>query len=224
MNINNFLENSVYYPACRFDGRPIRFLSKLFSNYIYSDYLTEHEDLEKKIARNGLKGYQLIESSFIEAEELFGVSWDDYLDNNREISKKLIADWVNPYAKFYTFERNSDLDDNHGRENINLLYIKSEGICAYKYLYVNRDIVPQCLVSIMPGWGFGCNFNGYIEIFSSMVESSGKLPKYMLYREEDEDGFYPLLNLDHYKKIDNFYSFTPGYNWEHHFNFMEKIC
>jgi len=30
-DIKIFLENSVYYPACAFDGTPIKFLGKLFT-------------------------------------------------------------------------------------------------------------------------------------------------------------------------------------------------
>jgi hypothetical protein len=36
------LEKSVYYPACAHDGTPIKQLGGMFSNFVYSDYLTDH--------------------------------------------------------------------------------------------------------------------------------------------------------------------------------------
>jgi hypothetical protein len=132
-NLELFLENSVYYPACAFDGTPIKCLGKLFSNYVYTDYNSKYSDLENNI-NNGLLGYKLENSSKISAEELFGINWETFVDENRDIYRNLHFEWENPFAKIYSFKRHIRFHDTHGKENIELLYIKAEGISTYKFL------------------------------------------------------------------------------------------
>jgi hypothetical protein len=178
---NDFFENSVYYPACEFDGTPIKFLSWKFSNFVYSDYLHEYSSLEESINIHGLMGYRLEKSRAIDAEELFGMSWEHYLDINKSIGKLLPFEWKDPFAMFYVFRRLEHLTGEHGKPEIRLLYIRSEGISAFKHLYIRRNIAPKCLVSINPGLGFGGGFGGYYGILSETILASKALPQYIFY-------------------------------------------
>jgi hypothetical protein len=221
LDIKYFLENSVYYPACHFDGTPIKILGKIFSYYVYSDYNVKHDDLEENINKYGLKGYKLKNSCLIEANTLFGINWETYFEENRKYSCNLSFSWKNPFAKLYSFERYNYLDDKHGKNHIELLYIKSEGISAYKYLYINREIVPQCLVSIVPGLAFGGNFDDYPKVFMDTILSFKKLPNYQFYDDPCSEYFYDLIK--HYELINEFNSYRSDYSWCSHFRFSKLI-
>ncbi|MCL2006839.1 MAG: hypothetical protein FWG77_02020 [Treponema sp.] len=187
------LENSVYYPACANDGTPIKILGKMFSNFVYSDYFTDIKGLDYELSTSGLLGYRLENSTFLDAKELFGVDWNKYLELNKELVKKVRLEWNDPFIKLYSFRYRSYFANHKGKDNINILYVKSEGITAYKYLYVNRNISPKCLVSLNPGMSFGGNFDDYVEILTETIISSGKLPEYHFYSEEYSDLFKDLL-------------------------------
>jgi len=214
-----FLENSVYYPACGFDGTPIKCLSKIFSNYVYVDYLSDYKDLEYNIKFNGLLGYKVKNSSLINAEELFGISWHNFKLENDEIYKKLRSEYEEPYAKAYTFERRSNFSDNHGKKDITLLYIKAEGISTYKYLYIKKNIAPKCLVSIVPGLAFGGNFDDYPKIFIELIKSNKMFPQYQFFDDQCANDFMDLLK--YYNEIAQYNNDRDYYKWSTHFTLAD---
>lgn len=215
MDIKIFLENSVYYPACGFDGTPIKCIGKIFSNFVYADYYKNINDLEIDISKNGLLGYKLINSYLINEEELFGIKWENFIEKNAEIYNNLRFEWKDPFAKIYSFERRTSFDDNHGKKNIELLYIKAEGISTYKYLYVQNNITPKCLVSIVPGLAFGGNFDNYPKLLIELIKSTGKLPQYQFYDDQCANDFYELIK---YYTIKNQYNYNrQDYSWSSHF-------
>jgi len=214
-----YLENSVYYPACDFDGTPIKCLGKLFTNFVYVDYLSEYEDLEHNIKYYGLLGYRVINSSLIDAEELFGLNWENFMLKNNEIYKKLTFKCEEPFAKIYTFERASYLSDNHGKKEINLLFIKAEGISTYKYLYTQNNIAPKCLVSIVPGLAFGGNFNDYPKILIELIKSKNKFPQYQFYDDNCAEDFKDLIK--YYNEVAQYNSKTERYVWSTHFTLAD---
>jgi hypothetical protein len=191
----DFFENSVYYPACHFDGTPIKFLGKTFSNFVYSDYLREYGELTEDIRRHGLTGYKLKDRRYIDAQELFGMSWPKYISINSGVT---FFKWENPFAIIYLFERDDYLTDDFGKSEIRLLYIKSEGISAYKYLYLRRGLVPKCLVTINPGLSFGGNVQDYPERFSKTIQDSRILPEYQFF---DDDLKYFDTSIESYTVI-----------------------
>jgi hypothetical protein len=218
MNFDLFLENSVYYPACRFDGTPIKFLGKLFSNYVYVDYNSEYGDLESNI-NNGLLGYKLKNGSMINAEELFGVNWESFSDENNDIYRNLPFEWKNPFAKIYSFERSIGFNDVHGKKNIELLYIKAEGISTYKYLYCKKNITPKCLASIVPGLAFGGNFSDYPKLFIKIIKLSNKFPQYQFYDDQCAEDFYELIK--NYNEINHYNHYRTDYTWSSYFTLAE---
>lgn len=219
IDIKIFLEDSVYYPACAFDGTPIKFLGNLFSNFVYADYYSDYNDLEREISRNGLLGYKLINSYLIDAKELFGINWEDFIRENNDIYNKLQFEWNNPFAKIYFFERRASFGDYHGKKNIELLYIKAEGISTYKYLYEKNKIAPKCLVSIVPGLGFGGNFDDYPKMLIELIKSKDKLPQYQFFDDQCANDFFELIK--YYNKIDQYNYNRPDYNWSTHFTLTE---
>jgi len=221
IDINEFLENSVYYPACALDGTPIKLLGKLFSNFVYADYYMDYNDLELDIFRNGLLGYKLIDSYFIDAEELFSINWENFIENNKDIYSNLHSKHNNPFAKRYIFERRAYLNDDHGKKNIELLYIKAEGISTYKYLYVRNNISPKCLVSILPGLAFGGNFSDYPKMLIELIKSTNKLPQYQFYDDQCANNFYELIK--YYNKINEYNYNRPDLTWNSHFTLSELI-
>jgi len=179
--------------------------------------------LEKNISIDGLLGYKLINSSLINAEDLFGVNWENFIKNNNNIYSKLHFECENPFAKAYAFVRRPGFDDKHGKEYIELLYIKAEGISTYKYLYVKNNVTPKCLVSIVPGLAFGGNFGEYPEMLINTIKSTGKFPQYQFYDDQCEKDFNALIK--HYDIVNQYNYNRPYYHWSSHFTLASlKDC
>jgi hypothetical protein len=219
IDIINFLENSVYYPACGYDGTPIKCLGKLFSYFIYADYNSDYLDLEYNISVHGLLGYRLKYSSLLDAEKLFGLNWEKFILENNDLYSNLHFKWNDPFAKIYFFERRNRFTDGHGKKYIVLLYIKAEGISTYKYLYKRNNIAPKCLVSIVPGLAFGGNFDGYPKILTKLIKSTKKFPQYQFFDDQCAKDFNTLIK--YYDEIDQYNCNRHDYAWSSHFTFAE---
>jgi hypothetical protein len=217
IDINTFLENSVYYPACGYDGTPIKYLGKLFSNFVYADYNTDYFELENIICLHGLQGYRLKNIYSLDAEELFGFNWEDFIIKNKEIYEMLHFKNEDQFARIFSFDRNIRLNDSHGKRNIELLYIKAEGISTYNYLYVQRNIAPKCLVSIVPGLGFGGNFDDYPKMLINLIKSTKKFPEYQFYDDQGAKYFYELIK--YYNEINHYEYKYDRPEWSTNFTF-----
>ena len=89
-SLKTVLKNSVFYPSSRFDGSPIKQLSKFFNSFIYTDYGVERKNLLDIMQReDAFKGYELIKHSSIGKIELgfntllsCGLSFDEIGDSH----------------------------------------------------------------------------------------------------------------------------------------------
>ena len=80
------------------------------------------------------------------------------------------------------FERLPGYDDDHGPVAFELLFVRCEAIATFISVFSRRNIVPQCLVHIRSGIGFGGNFSEYpSELNRALLENQGGLPPFMFY-------------------------------------------
>ena len=56
--LKRFSKGRIYYPACRFDGRPVKCFGGFSHSFIYVDLFVKHNDLLSEI--DTFKGYHLV--------------------------------------------------------------------------------------------------------------------------------------------------------------------
>jgi hypothetical protein len=175
-NLNEVLKDSLFYPACKFDGSPIKHAADFgkLNSFVYVDYGVTEENLQQEIM-NGFKGYKLSNNQRISQECLVpnGVSYVVSPDNNeyRSISDEYNPDNNPPFCRWYIFEREEGYSDDHGPKIFSLLYLCSDGAAAFQNLYISNKIKPKVIAIIQPGHGCGGNWTNYFDRKSILARS-----------------------------------------------------
>lgn len=183
-DLNNILENSLYYPCCGFDGDPIKYFAGNVHSFVYADYGVSKAAFEAEVSK-GLLGYHLKHHEDISEQQLApkGMRIIVYPDQEEMKSLEFHRSFMKePFAQWVVYERDADLAEAHGPSRISLLFICGDGALTYQTLYLQNGIVPAIMAVIQPGHGFGGNYTNFY--------SDDKLfYKSVIYR--DEADFYP---------------------------------
>jgi hypothetical protein len=174
------LRESVFYPACRVDGAPVKHLDTHFSRFIYADYAVERKTIETEVKRRGLSGYTLDSAVEITAETLFGVDWHTFMRQNWDCLRMVRYEWKDPYALHFRFLRKAGAP-KLCKPAIDFIYIKAEAIAAYRGLYHRLGIAPSCVAYIQPGAGLGGgNYHDFPAHFEGALRGEAGPPRYLL--------------------------------------------
>ena len=159
--IKELLENSLYYPACGFDGGVVKHFSKEVQSFIYCDYATGEKKLND--ASNKFYGYRLLFERNVKEAELTPNGWIPIIPPrvNKEKYFKYIKCFENPFCRWSIYERENDLDDDHGPIRFSVLYIGGEGVATYNALYYSNKTTAKILAIIQPGTGWGLNWTDF---------------------------------------------------------------
>jgi len=184
--IQKLLTDSFYYPSSGFDGDPIAYLSGNFYSFIYVDYGFDRKDLDNKLNHSGFLGYHLILSIDVNESDLTPKGWSAVSPSTDDGDPNKHGNWIKqPFAKWMVFQRNDNLDDNHGAKRFSLLYLCADGVAAYQALYSSNKCTPLAVAIIQPGTGFGMNWTNFTDpnaIFARTIFNSPYgTPKYLLY-------------------------------------------
>ena len=158
------LKDSLYYPACGFDGDPVKYLAGNIYSFIYVDYGYGRDDFTHAITEQGFQGYDLLASKSVRRRELSRHSWraDPLVDTNGYSTPS--SDTRTPFFCIWSvFQRREDFDVEHGPERFSLLYLCEEGVAAFRALYLANSIVPRAVAVIQPGHGFGGNWTDFTD-------------------------------------------------------------
>jgi len=182
VNIKEFLKTCVYYPCSNLSGLPVKFLGKRFQRFFYADYSVDREEFEKITREEGFKGYQLVTLEYLSPELVFGKRWGEIRRDHNGTFSQVHFEWHDPFIAYSLFRRQDGFGDDHGPETFELIFSRCEGVAAYMDAYSQRGIVPQCLVHIRSGLGFGGNFQKYPRMLrDALINNRGGLPKFMFY-------------------------------------------
>ena len=193
-NIKNILTDSFYYPACRFDGDPIKhFLGNVFS-YVYADYSVKYSEFDKEVEL-GLRGYKVIHREKLTRRQLAPNGWNIRVHlTSADRGRRLPFPHERPFAEWVIYERLDSFTEEHNPKRCSFLFICAEGVSAYQALYLENKIAPKMLGIIQPGTGMGGNWTDFYDeekIFARSVLYENKrenFPKYLVvnrYRSHD---------------------------------------
>ncbi len=168
--MKELLKDSVYYPACYSDGRPIKYCNTIWrklgvNSFVYCDFAMSED---KAIHQLGtINGYHILAHRSLAKNEYIPEGWrleltgrnrhgysDTFLGNARDFP---------PYAHWAVFERNPGKGILHGPERISLLYVGGEGLAAFQQLYCHNHIAPKMLCFIQCWGGFAGNWTDFTD-------------------------------------------------------------
>jgi hypothetical protein len=160
------LDGSLYYPACAFDGGPVKYLGKRFHSFVFTDYIYGRKHFLEELSQKPFKKYQVVGTRSVLLEELAPNGWaqpsltkleSEQVDRHAaHKADKLFCEWV-------ILERDADAKSNHGPDRFSLLYLNEEGAKAYYSLYVGNTIRAGAIAVIQPGHSFGLNWTDFTD-------------------------------------------------------------
>lgn len=175
--IEELLKDSVYYPACGTDGRPIKYCNTIWrhldvNSFVYCDFDISEEKFLKDM--HNLHGYHVLAHRNISKEEYIPQDWSLELPGTDAHKYTytflgLTTDFL-PFAHWVVYERNENKGALHGPERLSLLYIGGEGLATFQQLYVSRHIAPKMLCFIQC-WGFAGNWTDFTNPQYSFAET-----------------------------------------------------
>ena len=165
--MKELLENSVYYPACYSDGRPIKYCNTIWrklgvNSFVYCDFAMSEGEAVHQLGT--INGYHVLAHRSLTRNEYIPEGWrlelggrernryyDTFLGSAREFP---------PYAHWAVFERDPGKDILHGPERFSLLYVGGEGLATFQQLYCHHHVAPEMLCFIQC-WGFAGNWTDF---------------------------------------------------------------
>ena len=172
--MDDLLKDSLYYPASRTDGRPIRLCNTLWrsldiNSFVYCDFDVSEDEFLRE-TRNVL-GYHVLGHRGLRREEYIPVDWhlemvppetrQDHLTRPHYWDSFLgTKDGPAHFAHWVVFERNANRGEEHGPERFSLLFICGEGLATFQQLYCSRGLAPRMLCFIQC-WGFAGNWTNF---------------------------------------------------------------
>lgn len=187
-NLDNILKDSLYYPACGFDGSMVKNFREHAYSFIYVDANVTIEKLEKELIEYPFLGYRIIHRESINPQFII-----PNIDNFEIKAKDLVDHSANHYCEWFVFE-------NEEKERFSLLYIVAEAIAAYHELYIMNKIAPIAI-----GFNHVDGFSGNLEpflnnksgriLFEDVVISQFEKPKYLItFIEHSWKDYHTLIN------------------------------
>lgn len=185
--IRELLNNSLYYPSCGSDGRPVQYLAGLVHSFVYVDYGVDRASVIRSLhdAHEGFYGYTMIHCRDVARQELVPNGWHPILPDNRDNEPDRYKDSMKePFAVWSIHERDKARGKDSGPERFSFLYICGDGAATYQALYHGNQCVSDVVAIIQPGHGFGGNWTDYTNpdlIFArSVLRNPSGLPKFLL--------------------------------------------
>lgn len=205
-NLENILQDSLYYPCSGFDGAPIKYFAGNVHSFIYADYGRSQERFLISL-QQGLRGYHLLHYEAIKQKQLSPRDWKILVHPDQEELEKMHSYrnfMKKPFAYWAVFDRSPIFPASHGPERISFVHICGDGAFTYQALYLQNKIVPAILAVIQPGHGFGGNYTNYYDNQKLFYRS-------VIFKDEAE--YYP----------DIFVTNTMFHDWNKHQNLLKKI-
>ena len=194
--LEKILPNSLYYPACEFNGTPVKYLSGNIYSFVYVDYGIANDgflaNLNGTGKDDGFKHYHLVCPGVCTREvsrnEIMPDKWrPDIVPENKKDREKLFQreKESEPFGHWSVWQRNEDAPDDAGPLRFSFFFLAGEMSATYQGLYYEKNIVPRILAIIQPGRGSGGGWESPESddsFFKKVVSRHKKgFPKYLLY-------------------------------------------
>jgi hypothetical protein len=184
--LQELLRDSLYYPACGLDEKPIKYLAGNVFSFVYAEYCKLQQD---RMRDRTFDGYFNIVWREFGLSEFVDPGWQPAFQVPLE--KREVYGWEKrTFILWSVWKRLPDKESSHGPELFSLLYMGSEAVNTYHILYNGNNrqnttpIAPKILAIVQPGDGFGGGWTPLkkpAELFHKVVsDNPGGMPQYIL--------------------------------------------
>ena len=207
----------VYYPGSGYDGQPIKTfnIAHYSHTYFYVDYMVTKESIVERLTEdNALNGYKNIGIIEYKEKDLSPHGWvPHYHPTVEEINEmKRSSNDGESYCLVFIFERDINLDDEHGCDRFAVISLKADAIATYDAMFANNNKAPDVLM--LQDHGFGCNYNwfGRGGALNQIATSTNCYPSYIMVADN-------TAPWEHYEKIPNLH-----HAYSRHLRWLYKRC
>ena len=180
--LHQLLKDSVYYPACGFDGKPVKQLAGNYRSFVYADYDVPRDETFRQLTT--FAGYYPVYVREVNAGELAPNGWHDITQKARHWMARLRDPHRTEFfALWAIMERSPGFLEGHGPDRFSLLYIGSEGVTTFSSIYSGNNIAPDVIAIVHPG-GWGGNWTDFEdedgELAKAVLGNPAGVPTHLL--------------------------------------------
>lgn len=163
--LQDILSNSLYYPACGFDGGVVKNCNterrKLgIVSFICCDYATGEEEFKRN--QDTFLGYHILGSRAVQPHELIPNGWEQELPPRiRQQNYERYRNYRKPFMHWTVYERDENKEEKYGSKRFSLLYVGGEGVATYQALYWSNHISPRAIAIISEERGSVSNWTNF---------------------------------------------------------------
>jgi hypothetical protein len=196
--LQRILENSVYYPACGSDFRPISYLHRHFQSFVYADYgFTASQVME---SLESLAGFTVVNCRDIAEAELVPAGWQMPERQARDPDlSDFLARFTKPFFGLWVVLANSL------GKRVSLLYLGKDGVAVYQSLYVRLNALPGVIALIQPGHAFGGNWTNFYDqrgpLGQSVCQHAIGSPEFLLHGGIGDPASYGTACWTEYREL-----------------------
>ena len=201
--LQNLLADSLFYPACGFDGDPVKHLGGTIYSFIYVDFGHTQSQWVKELESPGFRGYVSLENRVRKIGKQISLgrpvptSLDELTGETPHHNRSRYPRYrTGGFCVWSVFQRQDDYEPSHGPKRFSLLFICAEGLAAFESLYTANSISPKAIAIIQPGHGLSRRWTNFEDPEGSLAKAvlgnpAGR-PEILLYGG--------IGNLDFYRK------------------------
>jgi hypothetical protein len=206
--LRDLLNDSLFYPASGIDGTPIRYWIPGILSFVYVDTSVTKTTYEYVIHNEPPKGYSVLAYRYLNPSDLapngYEIELHKDIDAETYISRMHMvgASPATSFALWTVFERDENLNDDHGPARFSLLFIRAEAIATYQAIFIGNQVCPHAIAILRPGTGFGGNYSNFEEVMKDVIQSNpAGMPRLLMqWHESNSDSIHPDAPWDtHYR-------------------------
>jgi len=207
-NLDHLLTDSLYYPACGFNGTPVKYLAGNVYSFIYADYHIKRKEFLQNLNGNepecGFMNYHSICQREVFRQDIVQDDWHPTIiptsQKERESLLKRERECT-PFGHWSVWQRNDNAGAGVGPTRFSFFFLAGEMSAIYQGLYCRLGISPRILAIIQPGamGGEWEDVESDDSFFKRVVcSNTAGLPEYLLYGGYGR-GFYEQACWRDYK-------------------------
>ena len=201
ISLQNLLTDSLFYPACGYDGDPVKHLGGTIYSFIYVDFGHTQNQWLKELESPGFRGYVSLENRVRKIGKQISLgrpvptSLDELTGETPHHNRSRYSRYrTGGFCVWSVFQRKDDYEPSHGPKRFSLLFICAEGLAAFESLYTANSISPKAIAIIQPGHGCGRNGTNFKDpkgpLAKAVLGNPAGHPEILLYGGISKRRFY----------------------------------
>ena len=134
--------------------------------------------MEAALARDGFKGYHLLDTIEISETDLVPQGWHPHVVTRGDTHFTHTA----PYCFMNIYERDAAYDEAHGSQRFAVIFLYADAHAAYDAIFANQPQLGAPFAVVLQDHGFGGNYSsfGARGLLHKIAQAANVFPEYLL--------------------------------------------